>query len=574
MFTDFLGATLNLTQLAGSASTYRLVFVADDGSDLDLSNCTFSGNVTSMADGSINRIGIAMSSDQANILGLSFPALPIGNYCWGLMCCDDTGDAQRVIQGQLLIVSTNLDLSNDAGKIHKTLQVRLPAAEANNLQCQWMASTAAQLAAEQAINASKGIDAKLDTVTELANQAKEHADKAQAELADAEAFMDSFDNRISDAIKIDPDDGSWVIGGIDTNRPSTGSAGKSPYINSAGHWQYYNDVAEQWIDGGQANGNDGIDGRSTKLLVLPNISFAPTPGDGVGVYCPCYDDNDNRYFEVYQWLYSTGSTAGQWTLVGTTNQTHSSIASTTSYGLVRLSTNTTTSANCVGINADGSLGVTNASLTAAGIVRLGSQFSQSNPQPYIVGIGATADHQLSNNLLFGGALQHMSPTIWSQQGMPWLADQMSSTPEWYNDAYYLGLNTTNQFNQSVSGLSLQPASTTLLAGVYLANNLEDDRTNAVPTAQQVSNVTGNMYTKAEVDAMLADVQEKMEEQHNSLIKNIKAWIIAQGYDTEANVNNKLSGYVKSSASVTEIQALTADEFNGLTDRNDTTLYIN
>lgn len=574
MFANFLGATLNLTQLAGSASTYRLEFVADDGSDLNLGNCTFSGNVTSMADGSINRIGIAMSSDQANILGLSFPVLPIGNHHWELMCCDDTGDAQRVIHGQLLIVSTNLDLSNNAGKIHKTLQVRLPAAEANNLQCQWMASTAAQLAAEQAINASKNIDAKLDSATELANQAKECANKAQAELADAEAFMDDFNNRISDAIKIDPDDGSWVIGGVDTNRPSTGSSGKSPFVDNDGHWQFYDDVAGRWLDGGQANGNDGVDGRSTKLLVLPNISFAPTPGDGVTVYCPRYDEEGNRYFEVYQFLSSLASEDGQWTLVGTTNQTHSSIASTTSYGLVRLSTNMQTSANCVGINADGSLGVTHASLTAAGIVRLGSQFNQSNPQPYIVGVGATADHQLSNNLLFGGALQHMSPTNWSQQGMDWLGCQMSSTPEWYNDAYYLGINTTDQFNQSVAGLGLQPASTTLLAGVYLANDLMDDRINAVPTAQQVSNVTGNMYTKTEVDVMLADVRQEMEAQHNALVENIKAWIIAQGYVSEANVNSKLSGYVKSSSSVTEIQALTADEFNGLTDRNDTTLYIN
>lgn len=574
MFTDFLGATLNLTQLAGSASIYRLQFVSDDESDLSLNNCTFSGNVTSLADGTINRIGIAVSIDNSSVLGLSFPVLPIGNYHWELMCCDDVGDAQRILHGQLLIISTNLDLSNDAGKIHKTLQVRLPAGESHNLQCQWMASTAAQLAAEQAIDASKGIDAKLDTATELANQAKKYAEQAQSELADAEAFMDSFNSRISDAIKIDPSDGTWVIGGIDSNRPSTGSAGKSPYIDTDGHWQYYNDKAGHWIDGGQANGDDGADGRFNTLLVLPNISFAPTPGDGVTVYCPQYDADANRYYDVYQYLYASGSTTGQWIHVGTTNQTHSTIASTTSYGLVKLSTNTQTDSNCVGLNADGSLGISPASLTAAGIVRLGSQFGQSNPQPYIVGVGATADNQLSNNLLYGGALQHMAPTNWSQQGMDWLTDQMSNTPDWFNDAYYLGLNTSAQFTQSASGLGLQSASDTLLAGVYLASDLSDNRPNAVPTAQQVSNVISSMYTQADVDDMLADLRQEMEEQHNTLIESIKAWVIAQGYDTEANVNNKLTGYVKSSASVTEIQALTTDEFNNLGDRNDTTLYIN
>lgn len=574
MFTDFLGATLNLTQLSGSSSTYRIEFIADDESDLSLTNCTFSGNVTSMADGSANRIGIAVSADNSNVLGLSFPVLPIGNYHWELMCCDDNGDARRVIHGQLLIVSTSLSLSNDGGKISRTLQVRLPAGEANNLQCQWMASSSAQLAAEQAINASKGIDNKLDTATELANQAKQYAEQTQAELAEAESFMDSFNGRIAEAVKIDPLDGTWIIGGVDTNKPSTGSAGQSPYIDSNGHWQYYSDLDCQWHDGGQANGNDGTDGRANKILVIPNISFAPEPGDGITIYCPRYDENENRYFEVYQYLYSSGSTTGTWYPVGTTNQTHSTIASTTSYGLVRLSTNITTDSYCVGVNSDGTLGIAHASLTSAGIVRLGSQFSQSNPQPYIVGIGATADHQLSNNLLYGGALQHMSPDNWAQQHMDWLAGQMTETPEWYNDAYYLGINTTEQFTQSASGLGLQSASNTLLAGVYIANNLSDDRPNAVPSAQQVRSVTRSMYTQSQVDTMLADLRAEMEEEHNALMENVKAWVIAQGYDTEANVNSKLAGYVKTSASVTEIQALTSDEFNNLGGRNDTTLYIN
>ena len=165
---------------------------------------------------------------------------------------------------------------------------------------------------------------------------------------------------------------------------------------------------------------------------------------------------------------------------------------------------------CIGINSDGTAGVNWAGLNRAGVVKLGSQFGQSNPIPYQQGVGATEDHKLANNLVYGGALQHMSPSAWGSKHMNWLDSQMSKTPQWFGDAYYLGLATSGQFTQSQErGLELESATADLMAGVYLASSMTDERGNAVPVAAMVLEYLNEhyynksqVYTKAEADAAL------------------------------------------------------------------------
>ncbi|MCD8071102.1 MAG: hypothetical protein LUE08_06960, partial [Akkermansiaceae bacterium] len=229
---------------------------------------------------------------------------------------------------------------------------------------------------------------------------------------------------------------------------------------------------------------------------------------------------------------------------------------------------------------------------------------------YQQGVGATEDHELSNNLLYGGALQHQKKAAWSGK-MTWL-DEMEST-EYYNaDDYYIGVYTSDQFTQSEgSGMELLSATTTLLAGVYLAEDLTDERENAVGVASQIhaadvaeaaarqaadeaetaarqaadtaeastraeadtaldekiDALAEKVYTQSEVDALLSDLS-------SSLTSTLKAWVTAQGYTSLSAVNSLLGNYVKTTETVTEIQALTTEEFNNLTDRNDTTLYLN
>ena len=250
------------------------------------------------------------------------------------------------------------------------------------------------------------------------------------------------------------------------------------------------------------------------------------------------------------------------------------------YGTMKPSANTVPGTWCIGINSDGTAGVNWAGIHSAGVVKLGSQFGQSNPIPYQQGVGATEDHKLANNLVFGGALQHMSPSAWGSKHMDWLDSQMSKTPEWFGDAYYLGLATSGQFTQSqTGGLELQSAAADLLAGVFLASSLgnpidgtaADARGNAVPTAAQTADYLSQFYyNKSEVFTK--------EETRGHVAKELKpyatqSWVEGKGYDTAASVDNKLTGYIPKSPRVERIEVLTREEYNNLTARDAKTLYI-
>lgn len=182
-------------------------------------------------------------------------------------------------------------------------------------------------------------------------------------------------------------------------------------------------------------------------------------------------------------------------------------ASASEHGAVRLSMAEEAAVPCIGLMADGSVGLRWATLTQGGAVKLGSAFGHLNTIPYQQGIGATSNHELANNLLFGGALKHMKRSGWSATAMDWLSAHAES--EYYNgNDYYTGLHTSNQFDQTQEkGLVLLSATGSLLAGVYLAATLDDARGNAVPSAGTVKSwvqayayAKADTYTRTEIDA--------------------------------------------------------------------------
>lgn len=149
-------------------------------------------------------------------------------------------------------------------------------------------------------------------------------------------------------------------------------------------------------------------------------------------------------------------------------------------GAVKPSFSGSNLASVVGIMEDGSLGIPWGSWTQGGVFRAGSQFGQSNPIPYIVGVGVTNNHELANNLVYSGAIQHMNPAAWVAKGMSWLQTTMEGHPEYFSDMFYSGLVTSSQFTQSQErGLELLSATESLLGGVYLASSLTDSRPNSV-----------------------------------------------------------------------------------------------
>lgn len=180
-------------------------------------------------------------------------------------------------------------------------------------------------------------------------------------------------------------------------------------------------------------------------------------------------------------------------------------------GSVALSFNGICEVACVGLMEDGTIGLPWATLHQPGVMRLGSVFRQLNRIPYQQGVGCTDDHQLSNNLLYGGAIQHKKLSAWLQHGMEWLAG-IPDTPYLNNTDYYLGLVTSAQFSQSeAAGLVLEPATVSKLAGVHLANSMEDTRETAVPLASTVREwslqahyTKGETYSRQEIDGKLEE----------------------------------------------------------------------
>lgn len=142
-----------------------------------------------------------------------------------------------------------------------------------------------------------------------------------------------------------------------------------------------------------------------------------------------------------------------------------------------------------------------------GVVRLGSQFGQRNPAGYHVGVGATEDHQLCNNLLYLGALQHWTPETWSATNQTWLNEVMSAYPEWFNDEYYLGLRTSEQFDQR-DGLTVLTGTASRTGVFYKASSLDDRRANAVLTmdlAGELSDCVAEVYTREEQDELFLTI---------------------------------------------------------------------
>lgn len=182
------------------------------------------------------------------------------------------------------------------------------------------------------------------------------------------------------------------------------------------------------------------------------------------------------------------------------------------YGTVKLSQSEeigSDNTSTIGEDADGRVRVDWATLDKAGVIRLGSKFGQSNPEPYLVGIGATSDNKLANNYVFGGAIQHWKPAAWEGK-MTWLDEAKAQNPSYFNDMFYSGLYTSPQFTQSQNnGLQLLPATGNMLAGVYLAYSIDDSRTTAVASApttkrylQENYYTQGQLYTRTEADAAI------------------------------------------------------------------------
>lgn len=166
-------------------------------------------------------------------------------------------------------------------------------------------------------------------------------------------------------------------------------------------------------------------------------------------------------------------------------------ATTLASGSVLLSFDGVVTTRCIGLTADGRASVPWATLTQEGVIKLGSRLAHVNSRPYIVGIGATVNHEIAFNVLTGGAMKHLQGQSGWRDGMAPGLDLSGLS----GDSIFFGLDTSDSFSQAGGRLSLMEATGTLLGGVrkMLTLGSGDD----VPTGGAVTAYLGQHYYRKE-----------------------------------------------------------------------------
>lgn len=171
-----------------------------------------------------------------------------------------------------------------------------------------------------------------------------------------------------------------------------------------------------------------------------------------------------------------------------------------------------------------------ATLTQFGVIKLGSEWKEGLAIPYIVGIGATSDGRLSNNLLHQGALKHMQRGGWQGAGMSWTGNSTFLD----ETSYYLGLHTSESFTQSEArGLELRPATQARIGGVTL---------------------TGNPYEESSAHVL-------------------DAAATLRNYAPRPELADMLEAYIKTNTTLMEIKVMTQEQYDKLESVKAHTLYL-
>jgi hypothetical protein len=147
-----------------------------------------------------------------------------------------------------------------------------------------------------------------------------------------------------------------------------------------------------------------------------------------------------------------------------------------------------------------------------------------------VGIGATSDGRLSNNLLHQGALKHMQRGGWQGAGMSWTGNSTFLD----ETSYYLGLHTSESFTQSEArGLDLRPATQARIGGVTL---------------------TGNPYEESSAHVL-------------------DAAATLRNYAPRPELADMLEAYIKTNTTLMEIKVMTQEQYDKLESVKAHTLYL-
>ena len=265
---NFLGVSSNLSVLAGTRwlSTFRFVD-GTTGQDAELDGVTFTGKVHCGSMDVSMELTISEADEERNQVRVVIPALPEGRWEYEIWVTSDTGQKVRLMEGRISALG-KLEADDAKGAYAlRTLDVLLPGDASKHVQLEWQATTLAQAAAQDAINAAQGvkeIDTNVKVALQKANDALDmlgdvddlvedaQAAKEGAETAKegAEAVLESAKELIANAPReFIPTivDGYWHINGEAT-----------PY---------------------KAIGEDGLDGDRIVKHLVNSVEEIPTSGE-------------------------------------------------------------------------------------------------------------------------------------------------------------------------------------------------------------------------------------------------------------------------------------------------------
>ena len=266
---NFLGVSSNLSVLAGTRwlSTFRFVD-GTTGQDAELDGVTFTGKVHCAGVDVSMELTISEADEERNQVRVVIPALPEGRWEYEIWITSDTGQKVRLMEGRISALG-KLEADDAKGAYAlRTLDVLLPGDASKHVQLEWQATTLAQAAAQDAINAAQGvkeIDTNVKEALQKANDALDMLgdvddrldaadglrDDCQEAKAGAEAARDEAERLIEEAprefIPTISADGYWVLNGV-----------KQPH---------------------KAIGEDGVDGTRVVKHLVDDVEDIPTSGE-------------------------------------------------------------------------------------------------------------------------------------------------------------------------------------------------------------------------------------------------------------------------------------------------------
>lgn len=288
---DFLGVTENFAAIAKMPWTMRLRWLGANDAPLSLDGVSFKGRIA-LSNGGEAAMTCEKSEGYAegNVLIVASDPLPEGRHYYELYCVSDSGAENRVLSGHIGVIPGIEELRNQLAGMYeaRTLNVRLSGDVSARLQLEWLASSAAMVAAEQAWQHLQEMRATWNDMEDTRKRALEALDSLDKLDKEIEATKQKVDKTLEETVPWIGDNGNWWRGqgegAYDMGKRAVGRDGVDGLNGTDGS------------DG--RDGSDGVDGKDGEPGKSPVMKYVNDTIDGVayeGIYWFNWDDDAGEY---------------------------------------------------------------------------------------------------------------------------------------------------------------------------------------------------------------------------------------------------------------------------------------